>query len=83
MKSFYKLFPVLRDPFWYLEIIAVGSRDPLLWKHLYVSLIRTHLEYTAQAWNLNLIGGIEKLEVTKTVAKIFEHFGYLDFASQT
>ena len=28
------------------------SREPKLWKDLYVSLLRPHLEYAGQAWNL-------------------------------
>ena len=30
------------------------SRDPKLWKELYVSLVRPHLEYAVQAWNPHL-----------------------------
>ena len=30
------------------------SREPGLWKDLYVSLVRPHLEYAVQAWNPHL-----------------------------
>ena len=38
------------------------SRDPELWKDLYVSLVRPHLEYAVQAWNPHLQGDIERIE---------------------
>jgi hypothetical protein len=38
------------------------SREPGLWKDLYVSLVRPHLEYAVQAWNLNLQRDIDKIE---------------------
>ena len=38
------------------------SRDPKLWKELYVSLVRPHLEYAVQAWNPHLQGEIDKIE---------------------
>ena len=33
-----------------------------LWKDLYVSLVRPHLEYAVQAWNPDLQGDIDKIE---------------------
>ena len=27
------------------------SRDPRLWRNLYISLVRPHLKYIVQAWN--------------------------------
>ena len=42
------------------ERLKVGY--PKLWKDLYVSLIRTHLKYAMQAWNLHLQGNIDKIE---------------------
>ena len=38
------------------------SRDPGLWKDLYVSLVRPHLEYVVQVWNPHLQGDIDKIE---------------------
>ena len=38
------------------------SRDPGLWKDLYVSLVRPHLEYAVQVWNPHLQGDIDKIE---------------------
>ena len=38
------------------------SRDPKLWKELYVSIVRPHLEYAVQAWNPHLQGEIDKIE---------------------
>ena len=38
------------------------SREPGLWKDLYVSLVRPHLEYAVQAWNPYLQGDIDKFE---------------------
>ena len=51
------------------------SRDTDLWKILYTSMIRPHLEYAVQAWNPRLIGDIEILEkvqrrATKTPSKL-------------
>ena len=38
------------------------SGDPGLWKDLYVSPVRPHLEYAVQAWNPHLQGDIERIE---------------------
>ena len=51
------------------------SRDTDLWKKLYTSMIRPHLEYAVQVWNRRLIGDIERLEkvqrrATKTPSKL-------------
>ena len=39
------------------------SSESGLWKDLYVSLVRPHLEYTVQAWNRYLQGDINKIEM--------------------
>ena len=38
------------------------SRDSDLWKMLYISLVRPHLEFASTVWNPYLKGDIEKLE---------------------
>ena len=38
------------------------SRDRSLWRNLYVSLVRPHLEFTVQAWNPYLEKDIIKIE---------------------
>ena len=38
------------------------SKDPKLWKELYVSLVRPHLEYAVHAWNPHLKDEIDKIE---------------------
>ena len=46
------------------------SREPRLWKDLYVSLARPHLEYAVQAWNPHLqvdIGKIERVQRRATM----------------
>ena len=56
------------------------SRDPLLWKDLYVTLIRSHLVYAVQTWNSHLVGDIEKLELVQIRAlksqKISKNLSY-------
>ena len=42
---------------------------PKMWKELYVSLLRLHLEYAVQAWNSHLQGGIDKIEIQFLVSK--------------
>ena len=58
------------------------SRDPGLWKDLYVSLVRPHLEYAVQAWNPYLQGDIDKIErVHRRTIRIptgFEKFVFED-----
>jgi hypothetical protein len=47
------------------------SRDTDLWKKLYTSMIRPHLEYAVQVWNPRLLGDIESLEkVQRRATKI-------------
>ena len=41
------------------------SRDRDLWKDLYVSLVRTYLEYDVQAWNSHLQEETEKMKSLK------------------
>ena len=38
------------------------SRDPKLWKELYISLVRPHWEFALPVWNPHLKGDIEELE---------------------
>ena len=38
------------------------SRDSQLWKRLYTSLVRLHLEYAVQVWNPYLEGDISSIE---------------------
>ena len=59
------------------------SRDPSLWKDLYIALIRLLLEYVVQTWNLHLIGDIEKLELMQIRAlKIPDGFKNLSFSER-
>ena len=56
------------------------SRDPELWKELYVSLVRPHLEHDVQAWNPHLQGDINKIErVQKTATRISTGFSRLEY----
>ena len=56
------------------------SRDPGLWKDLNVSLVRPHLEYAVQAWNLHLHGDIDKIErVQRRVTRIPTGFEKLEY----
>ena len=41
---------------------AFVSRDLWLWKDLYVSLVRPHLEYAVQVWNPRLEKDISRIE---------------------
>ena len=48
---------------------AFVSRDSHLWKHLYISLVRPHLEYEVQIWSPTKemdIGLIEKVQARAT-----------------
>ena len=38
------------------------SREPRLWKDIYISLVWSDLEYAVQAWNPYLYGDIDKIE---------------------
>jgi hypothetical protein len=56
------------------------SRDPELWKDLYVSLVRPHLEYAVQAWNPHLQGDIERIErVQRRATRIPFGFDKLEY----
>ena len=56
------------------------SREPGLWKDLNVSLVRPHLEYAVQAWNLHLHGDIDKIErVQRRVTRIPTGFEKLEY----
>ena len=48
-------------------------KDPYLWKDLYVSMVRPHLEYTVQAWSLFLEGDIKKIEKVQERATRFPY----------
>ena len=45
-------------------------RDVDLWKQLYISLVRLHLEFASSVWNLSLQGDISVLEKVKRHASI-------------
>ena len=56
------------------------SREPGLWKDLYVSLVRPHLEYAVQAWNPHLQGNIHKIErVQRKAIRITTGFEKLEY----
>ena len=56
------------------------SREPGLWKDLYVSLVRPLLEYAVQAWNPHLQGDIDKIErVQRRVTRIPTGFEKLEY----
>ena len=56
------------------------SRDPKMWKDLYVSLVRPHLEYAVQAWNPHLQADIDKVEsVQRRTTRIPTGFGKLEY----
>ena len=64
-----------------LKRTLVG-RDIGLWKQLYVSMVRPHLEYAFQVWSTFRVGVISKLEkVQKRATKIptiHKNIDYLD-----
>ena len=56
------------------------SREPKLWKELYVSLVRSHLEYALQAWNRHLQSELDKIErVQRRATRIPIGFEKLDY----
>ena len=61
---------------------SMESKEPGLWKDLYVSLVRPHLEYAVQVWNPYLQGDIDKIErVQRRATRVptgFEKFEYED-----
>ena len=51
-----------------------------MWKDLYVSLVRPHLEYDVQAWNPHLQTDIDKVEsVQRRTTRILTGFGKLEY----
>ena len=56
------------------------TRIPNMWKDLYVSLVRPHLEYAVQAWNPHLQADIDKVEsVQRRATRIPTGFGKLEY----
>ena len=55
------------------------SREPGLWKDLYVSLVRPHLEYAGQAWNPHLQGYVDKIERVLNFFKYLFKFDSIEF----
>ena len=56
------------------------SRQSKLWKDLFVSLVRPHLEYDVQTWNPHLQGDIEKIErVRRRATRIPTGFEKLEY----
>jgi len=56
------------------------SRDSELWKKLYTTLVRPHLEYAAQLWSPDLDKDIERLEkVQRRASKIPKGLGNLPY----
>ena len=56
------------------------SRDPILWKKLYTTYVRPHLEYAVAAWNLYTIEDKRTLEKVQrratSVTKCMEGLTY-------
>jgi ribonuclease P/MRP protein subunit RPP40 len=56
------------------------SRDPDLWKNLYTSLVRPHLEYAVQVWNPYLQKDVDEIErVQHRASRIPENFSNLEY----
>ena len=56
------------------------SRDLGFWKDLYVSLVRTYLEYAVQAWNPHMEADIERIErVQRRATRISFGFEILEY----
>jgi ribonuclease P/MRP protein subunit RPP40 len=55
-------------------------RDAGLWKQLYTSLVRPHLEFASTVWNPYLSGGIKTLEKVQEratrIPKSFKDMAY-------
>ena len=49
------------------------SRDPVLWKRLYATYVRPHLEFSIQVWNPYMKGDIKTLEQVQRRATRIPH----------
>ena len=56
------------------------SRDMDLWRNLYVSLVRPHLEYAIQVWKPNLVGDVSRIEAVQRretkISPCLKNFNY-------
>ena len=59
--------------------INFESREPKLWKELYVSLVRPNLDYAVQSCNSHLQGDIEKKRVQRRSTRIPTGFEKLEY----
>ena len=57
--------------------------DKVMFRTLYVSLVRPHLEYASQIWSPHLIGDIQALEkVQRRATKLVPELKYLDYGDR-